>query len=98
MTDAFDSEEVDFDDRPAATMQPYHDLANEIEEYTADLGRDAASNCRALGWVALGGRSLTHPEEIAEKLDAIARNAEHLAEKVRELDDPREIREEEYGE
>jgi hypothetical protein len=82
--------------RPFETLKPYHDLAQKIEEYTAELGREAADSCRGLGWIALGGRSTANPAEVAETLEAISRNAESLAEQVRELDDPRELREVKY--
>jgi len=84
--------------RPFATLKPYEDVAQEIDEYAAELAREAADGCRGLGWVALGGRSATYPEGVAEKLDAVSRNAASLAEQVRELDDPRTIREVKYDE
>jgi hypothetical protein len=90
--------DVDPEDRAFTTLKPYEDIAQEIEEYTAELGRDAADGCRSLGWIALGGRSTTQTEDVAETLEAISRNAEVLAEQVRDLDDPREVREVKYGE
>jgi predicted methyltransferase len=84
--------------RPFETLKPYHDLANEIEQYTAQLGREAADGCRGLGWIALGGRSTVDADKVADTLEAISRNADALAEQVRELDNPRDIREVKYDE
>ena len=78
---------------PFETYKPYHDTARDIETYVEQLGREAASGCRSLGWVALGGLSMTQQDSVAEKLEAISRNAESLADEVRELDDPREDKE-----
>lgn len=84
------------DERPFWTLKPYHNVAHDIEQFTAELGREATHETKNLGWIALGGRGTANREEIADTLEAIARNAESLAEQVRELDDPREIREEKY--
>lgn len=91
-----DETEVPQDDRPFWTLKDYQDVAREIDKYTAELGREASTDCRTLGWIALGGRGMANREDTAETLEAIARNADALADKVRELDDPREIREVEY--
>lgn len=93
-----DKIKVDQEDRPFWTLKQYQDVAREIDKYTAELGRETASECRTLGWIALGGRGVANREDIAETLEAIARNADALAGQVRELDNPKDIREEEYGE
>lgn len=78
------------DNQPFRTLKPYNSIAHEIEKYISESGREASKECRNLGWIALGGRGMASREEVADRLESIARNADALAEQVRELEDPRE--------
>lgn len=79
-------------ERPVKTLDQYWSVATQVEKYVEGYGSDAARDCRNLGWIALGGSGMATREDVADTLESIGRNAQALAEKVRELDDPREER------
>lgn len=89
---------VPSDERPIEGVKQYTDLQQKVRQYVLAPARDAESTAGGLTWIAIGGLSTDTVAELQQSLEAIGGNALELAEQVDDLDDPRAVREELWGE
>jgi len=88
---------VPIEERAIGTIHPFHDMRGQVARHISTPAQEAEELSRNLMWIALGGRARASCDELQETLEAIARNAEMLAEQVKDLDDPRDLRDELYA-